>query len=166
MNVARVARQVRQYRGRALLIDANLLILYFVGARRPDMVRSYKRTSRYTVQDFRVLESFISGFTRLTTTPHVLTEVSNLLGDTYEPLCSELRMWMADVISHWTETSTASRVLMQAGHFPRYGLTDTAIADLGRGSCLVLTDDFALAGLLKTKHIEVLRFGELRKICL
>jgi hypothetical protein len=166
MNLQMLVRQIERYRRRELLIDTNLLLLYFVGAFRPDRIRSFNRTSGYTVDDFALLEMVISGFKRLTTTPHVLTEVSNLMGQCEEPLRSDLRGCLGTTIEEWKETSTASRTLTKAPHFPRFGLTDTAIADLAPASCLILTADRPLAGLLEAKGLAVIRFSDLQRICL
>ena len=166
MNLQLLDRQIQRYRRRELFLDTNLLLLYFVGAFRPDRIRSFKRTSRYSDDDFALLEKVISGFKRMMTTPHVLTEVSNLMGQCEEPLRSDLRGWLSTAIEGWNETSTASRTLAKAAHFLRLGLTDTAIADLTPGSCLILTDDRPLAGLLEAKGMAVIRFSDLQSICL
>ena len=166
MNLQMLVRQIQRYRSRELLIDTNLLLLYFVGAFRPDRIRSFKRTSGYTVDDFALLEKVICGFKRMTTTPHILTEVSNLMGQCEEPLRSDLRGWLSAAIQGWRETSTTSRTLAKAPHFPRFGLTDTAIADLEPASCLILTADRPLAGLLAAKGLAVIRFSDLQSIYL
>ena len=166
MNLQLLVRQIERYRRRELLIDTNLLLLFFVGARRPDRIRSFNRTSRYSADDFALLERVISEFKRMTTTPHIMTEVSNLMGQFAEPLRSDLRGYLSAAIQAWNESSTASRNLAKAPHFPRLGLTDTAIADLKPRSCLILTDDRALAGLLEDKGLEVILFSDLRSTCL
>jgi len=166
MNLEMLVRQIERCRRRKLLIDTNLLLLYFVGAYRPDRIRSFNRTSGYSVDDFTLLEKVISGFKQMTTTPHVLTEVSNLMGQCEEPLRSDLRGCLSAAIEGWNETSTASRTLAKAPHFPRLGLTDTAIADLAPASCLILTADRLLAGLLEAKDLAVIRFSDLQRICL
>jgi hypothetical protein len=166
MNSQLLVGQIERYRRRELLIDTNLLLLYFVGAFRPDRIRSFKRTSRYSVDDFSLLEKLISAFKRLTTTPHVLTEVSNLMGQCEEPLRSDLRGFLKTAIEGWNETSTASRTPAKVAHFLRFGLTDTAIADLAPGSCLVLTDDRPLVGLLEGRKVAVICFADLKSTCL
>jgi hypothetical protein len=166
MNLQPLVRQFERYRRRELLIDTNLLLLYFVGALRPDRIGSFNRTSGYSTDDFVLVERVMSAFKRVTTTPHVLTEVSNLMGQCAEPLRSDLRGWLSTVIQSWNEPFTASKTLTGTAHFPRFGLADTAIAALPPGSCLVLTDDHPLAGLLEAKGQAVVRFSDLRQICL
>ena len=166
MNLQVLVRQIERYRRRDLLIDTNLLLLFFVGARRPDRIRSFNRTSRYSADDFALLERVISKFKRMATTPHILTEVSNLMGQFAEPLRSDLRGHLSAAMQAWNETSTASRSLAKALHFQRLGLTDTAIADLQPRSCLVLTDDRPLAGLLEARGLEAILFSDLQSMCL
>jgi hypothetical protein len=166
MNLPLLVRLIERYRRRELLIDTNLLLLYFVGARRPDRIRSFNRTSSYSAEDFALLEKIIAEFKWMTTTPHILTEVSNLLGHFEEPLRSDLRGALSRAIQGWKEAAKPSKTLAKAPHFPRFGLTDTAIADLPRGSCLVLTDDRSLAGLLEAQGIAVIRFPDLQATCL
>ncbi len=86
MNLQLLVRQIQRYRRRALLLDTNLLLLYFVGAFRPDRIGTFDRTSKYSVDDFALLERLISQFKLMTTTPHVLTEVSNLMAQRHLPL--------------------------------------------------------------------------------
>lgn len=162
MNSAQLAKRLQGFRRAELLIDANLLVLYFIGARRPDLIASFSRTRRYTREDFEILEAFVLEFKRMTTTPHVLTEVSNLTGKLGEPLRSELRHWVAEVTRHWTERFTASKTLTQDTAFPGLGLTDVAIATSPSRMTLVLTDDFRLAGLLDQRGLGVIRFADLR----
>jgi hypothetical protein len=166
MNSKLLVRQIQHSRRRDLLIDTNLLLLYFVGSFRPDLIQSFSRTSKYTPDDFALVETLLSKFRRFSTTPHVLTEVSNLMGQCSEPLSSDLRHYLAKTVQAWKETSTPSRILALTSHFPRFGLTDTAIADFKAGMCLVLTDDNSLAGLLQKKGADVIRFSDLQRMCL
>lgn len=59
-----------------------------------------------------------------------------------------------------------SRKLCKAACFPRFGLTDAAIADVAPTSTLILTDDHPLAGFLESRSLDVIRFSELQATCL
>ena len=166
MNARLLIRQIQQYRSRQVLIDANLLLLYFVGALRPDLISSFNRTSAYRAEDFALLEAIFAYFKKFATTPHILTEVSNLMGHCQEPLRSELRGYLARAIQTWGEPLISSRKLTKTSNFIRFGLTDTAIVELAGNSHLVLTDDYALAGFLESRSAGVLRFANLRALCL
>src|SRR6516225_483512 len=126
MNPTLLANRLQRLRSSELLVDANLLVLFFVGARRPDLIPAFGRTRRYTRADFELLGEFLAQFKRMRTTPHVLTEVSNLIGQFSEPLRSEMRRWLSTVVANWTETLTASKTIVADPDFPRVGLTDAA----------------------------------------
>jgi hypothetical protein len=64
MNLQLLVRQFERYRRRELLIDTNLLLLYFVGALRPDRIGSFNRTSGYSTDDFALVERVMSAFKR------------------------------------------------------------------------------------------------------
>ena len=74
------------YRWEGLLIDSNLLLLLFVGLRDRDRIQKFKRTAQFTIRDFERLAAFIRRFKEVVTTPSILTEVSNLLGQLPESL--------------------------------------------------------------------------------
>ena len=71
---------IEKHRGTGVLIDSNLLVLHLVGTVNWERLKTFKRTQAYTLEDFELLEGLISCLGRLFTTPHVLTEVSNLTG--------------------------------------------------------------------------------------
>ncbi len=165
MNAKLLVQQIQRYHNRTLLIDTNLLLLFFVGSFRPDLIKSFKRMSEYSLQDFEILEALLLKFKRFSTTPHILTEVSNFMGQRGEPERSEMRCYLAKSIQAWHETNASSKTLALTSCFPQFGLTDAAIADLVPGTCLVLTDDDPLAGLLKKRGSDVIRFSDLQKGC-
>lgn len=69
-------------KSKALLLDTNLLLLYLVGGKDPQLIDGARRLNAYTEEDFDLLYEFIesNGFLQLVSTPHILTEVSNLVG--------------------------------------------------------------------------------------
>lgn len=68
----------QKYKKLGILVDANLLLVYFLGSFNPQLIPQYKRTEKYTLEDFAVLCRIIKCFDCLITTPNILTEVSNL----------------------------------------------------------------------------------------
>lgn len=71
---------VHEYRPRGVLVDANILLLFFIGSYDTKLITRFKRTSRFTVRDYELVGNFLAAFERRITTPHILTEVSNLAG--------------------------------------------------------------------------------------
>ncbi len=166
MNSDALVQQIGRHRRSLLVIDTNLLLLYFVGALRPGTIRSFKRTSKYSEEDFRLLAGVVGEFQRVQTTPHIFTEVSNLLGQRSEPDRTLLLGKLAEAAQQWSEEYSPAKTLSNTPVFLRLGITDAAIASLRPGSCLVITDDDPLAGTLEKQNHHVIRFRELQAVCL
>jgi hypothetical protein len=73
-----IQRLVVRYARKGILIDTNILLLYFLGSFDQDLIPSFKRTVQFTVEDYNTLLLLLQMFDRLVTTPNILTEVSNL----------------------------------------------------------------------------------------
>jgi hypothetical protein len=75
-----IGHLISLYRRKGLLVDSNLLLLYFVGAYDPERISTFKGTySRgFSEDDFNLLFRLIALFEKIVTTPNILTEVSNL----------------------------------------------------------------------------------------
>jgi hypothetical protein len=74
---------IDRYKAKGILIDANLALLYLVGSYDLRLVGDgkYKKLSKYNTEDYHLLFGLKNVFKKAVTTPHVLTEVSNLVND-------------------------------------------------------------------------------------
>jgi rRNA-processing protein FCF1 len=154
---------IRKYRQKGLLIDANLLLGFLIGSLHPRHLTDCRATTKFFgPADFTLLERFLGQFKRVVTTPHVLTEVSNLAGRLPSSLHTEFRLLFRAVIERLEEQLKPSRIVSAEIDFLRFGLTDTAISMVAAGQYLVLTDDVALAGLLAKRKIDVVNFNRIR----
>lgn len=154
---------VSAYREKGLLIDTNLLLLYSVGKTERARIQRFKRTVKFTVEEFDLLKRFLRLFTKVVTTPHVLTEVSNLMGQLPQDLYALFYGALVSQIAVLEERYTSSVSLAATTHFTRFGLTDSAIAELAPGQYLVLTDDLNLFGYLQNRGIDAINFNHLRQ---
>ena len=163
-----------KYSGTALLPDANLLVFYFVGCVAPNTIGNHPRTSGFTERDFLLLAQVIHEFQkrgRVLTTPHILTEVSNLLrqgklpGDFYGAhLESFVELFRSHIMeARWTEEHIPARDLVQSHTFRRHGLTDAAIAHLSPKKTLVLSTDGGLVRDLTAKNLDAIWFDDMRR---
>ena len=48
-----------RFYGREVLIDTNILLMYFVGTLDPKLIPTFKRTTTYTVEDYGILVRFL-----------------------------------------------------------------------------------------------------------
>jgi hypothetical protein len=153
---------IESYLGKGLLIDTNLLVLFFVGLYSRKRISLFKRTVQFAPEDFDCLTSFMGRFKQVVTTPSILTEVSNMLGQLPSEVRFPVLQKFSIAIRHLQEHFTTSSELSQETCFPRFGLTDASIVRAAQGEFLVLTDDFRLAGYLAKRGIDALNFNHLR----
>ena len=158
--IERLRQLIALYARKGILIDTNILLLYFVGTFDPDRILSFKRTAQFTLEDYRTLLLLLRPFERIVTTPNILTEVGNLsdkLGASYLQL-------FAEQIGLMEEHYIDSRGIVAQEEFTRIGLTDTGIIHLSRSEYLVLTDDFPLSQRLEKNGLDVINFNHIRPL--
>lgn len=151
-----------KYKTKGLLVDSNLLLLYFVGQHDPMQIGTFKRTNTYTADDYSLLRELLSLFSPIVTTPNILTEVSNLSGQMPEALKGEYFDRFRTEVRVLDEKYMRSARASESPYLARVGLTDSVIADISMNKYLVLTDDFRLSNLLQKLHIDVINFNHLR----
>jgi hypothetical protein len=137
--------------GRKIIIDTNILLLIVVGKYDPSLISRFKRTSRYNAGDYALVTDRLVGQpnSALLTTPHVLTEVSNLLGQLYEPARTDCRRILGVLIGGMAERTLPSRDLVPQPSFVTLGIADAVIEQLADSNTTVVTDDFELGGRLQ-----------------
>lgn len=154
---------LKKYRRKGLLLDANLLLLLVVG--RIDAQQIGKRKlSQYREEDWMILAKFVESFgSRLISTAHVLTEVSNLLSDW--PLDSaRARLFdsFKKMIEIVNEVPGDSGAASARAEFPFLGLTDCVLAQL-TDSYLVLSDDARMVVKLNEAGLNAINFTYFRE---
>ncbi|HEU6449697.1 MAG TPA: hypothetical protein VFV23_14790 [Verrucomicrobiae bacterium] len=155
---------VKKYRRKGILIDTNLLIGLLVGTLGPIHLTNCRATKAFTKEDFFLLKSFVEQFETIISTPHILTEVSNLAGRLPESLTENFRSVFRLVIEKLAENHFSALEIVRDNGFPRLGITDTAIAMTVPGTYLVLTDELPLYGILSTRKVDVINFNHIRSI--
>jgi hypothetical protein len=147
---------------RALLVDTNLLLVLIVGTTDRAEVGRFKRTNAYTVDDYDLLLECINEFQSLVVTPNILTEVSNLVGQTDDArrrrFLGALATLAVEVPEHYVESKT----LVSDGRFLRLGLADVSVLQVAQEDVTVLTADLQLYLALVSAGIEAINFNHLR----
>jgi hypothetical protein len=159
-----IERLLLAYRSRGVLVDTNLLLLYFVGLFDPTRISTFKRTASFSSEDFQLLATVLAQFKRIVTTPNILTEVNSLsnqlpehVKDTYYPMFSR-------IVTSLDEYYVPSTTAVSLAGFLRFGLTDTAISELAESRYLVLSDDLKLTIHLQTNGVDTVNFNHLRTL--
>jgi hypothetical protein len=145
-----------------VLIDTNLLLVLIVGSIDRELISRFKRTAAYSASDFDLLVSELSAFGRLVTTPTILAEASNHLGQLRSPARETARGQLKEMIGAWEEHYCASATVMDDVEYRRLGLTDIAICDAALTTRTVFTGDFDLYSLLSRRGALVVNFNHLR----
>lgn len=146
-----------------LLIDTNLLVMLAVGAVDLGQMLRFKRTKKYSVDDFNLLNDYAEEFTGVLVTPSVLTEVSNMVGQLNDPARTAVRVGLAALVPSWTEHYTRSEVVTRDPFFLRFGLTDSAIRIAAGVRATVITDDLPLYLALSKNGVSAENFNHLRE---
>jgi hypothetical protein len=158
-----------KHKGKSVLLDSNLLLVFLSGSLSPRLFGQFKRVSTYTLGDYELLVRLLGSFTILLTTPHILTEVSNLANSLPEWLKPDWYRNFAALIASEQKTPglrerwTSAVELAQMPEFLAFGITDAALTELS-SDALVITEDYRLSGVLRSQGVAVLNFGDLRKL--
>ena len=154
---------VERYRAKGILIDANLALLYLVGSYDLKLVGDgkYKKLSKYNDEDYRLLLRLKNVFKKAVTTPHVLTEVSNLTNDLPEKTKSACLKKFYETFVEIDELNIPSMDAAQRPEFHFLGLTDSALA-LVSDQFLIVTDDARFVKKMNESGLEALNFNHLR----
>ena len=69
---------IDKHRSKGVLVDSNLLVLLLVGLVNKRRIPEFKRTQNFAIEDFDTLSELVEWLGPLRTTPHVLSQVSDL----------------------------------------------------------------------------------------
>lgn len=156
---------VSKYLNKGIILDTNLLLLYLIGLFNPALIQKFKRTDKYSNEDFVITGNFVSKFNHVIITPHILAELSSLskdLPDTY--LYSYFEV-VIKTLSPYTERNISKDIIFQNPLLSRIGVTDVAIHQLSSDTAyLVFTDDMRLTSFLQNSGVDVINLNHIRTI--
>lgn len=148
-----------RYIGKPLILDSNVLLLYWCSSYDPGLVGSFKRLNSFTYPDVALLQKTIKLFKAIHTTPHVLTEVSNLAKSMWirKEWVGHFALQIDIVDEDWI---AAKEIVRTSAMY--LGLTDATLCNLAT-KYVILTIDFPLSNYLETKKLNVINFNHLRE---
>lgn len=153
---------LKSHRGKPAILDSNLLLFSWCSSFDPRLVSSFKRLNSFQDADIELLSETLKIFSVLKTTPHVLTEVSNLANQLPYWIKNDWSGFFAKEISLISEThAPASDIATDLGAI-RFGITDAALTHLACHN-VVLTIDWPLSNLLESRGLWVINFNHLRE---
>lgn len=152
----------KKYKQKGILIDTNILLLWFVGSVNCNRISKFNRTEKFIPEDYDVLINILGYFSKIVTTPNILTEVNSLINQIGEPERTQCLEIMKIGIRQMQEFYIESSNTVEVEGFTKFGLTDTGIVSLARDRYLVLTDDLKLAYYLQNIRIDTVNFNNIR----
>ncbi|MFH1743344.1 MAG: hypothetical protein ABIH23_30425 [bacterium] len=153
---------VEKYGNTGVIYDTNLLLLYFCGLHDRRLITTFKRLAKFTPDDFYILCKAATLFRRLITTPHILSEVSNLLDGVAPHIRENAYQTFASQLTIVKEIFLPAIEVSKADCFGKLGLSDSGIRVLSERNYLVLTEDFPLLSRLQSLGLTALNFNHLR----
>ncbi len=162
MSINELDRLIGKYRHNGVLLDSNLLLLYVIGSTDRSRIKRFKRTDHYSTEEYDLISALLLRFEKIATTPSILTEVSNLMGQLSGKLRETIFNRFGSQIIELNETYTPSSNLAKKKSFARLGLTDAAIIEAGQQGYLLLTDDVTLYYVASSMGVEALNLTRLR----
>jgi hypothetical protein len=153
---------IERHRKSGIAIDSNLLLLLVVGLVDQKLATRFKRTCIFAQEDFELLKKLLARFEKRFVTPHVLTEVSNFIGQVADPQRQLCRVQLAQFVKPSDEHHTPAKDLLEMTEYYTFGLTDASITDLALRQLLVVTVDAPLAHYLSNKGLPAVNFNHVR----
>lgn len=154
---------IKKYYQKGILIDTNLLLLLLVGKFDVDLIEKNNGLSRYTKQDYEILNNFVNKFKLFIITPHILTEISNLSHYISEPKLSGYLNEFVNQLIIFRERNIAKNDILKEKLFTFLGVTDTAIIKIAKSKdYLVLTDDLKQFIQLQNQKVNSINFNHIR----
>jgi hypothetical protein len=155
---------LKPYVGKSAVLDSNVLLLYWAMHFDPRLIHTFKRLNSFQEKDFILLCEILKIFRSIRTTPHVLTEVSNLANSLPE---NRKNTWVAHFSRHIQviKEDFVSAAAIASGPLMHLGLTDAGLAALASDH-VILTIDFPLSKSLESRGLNVINFTHLRSLWL
>jgi hypothetical protein len=152
---------LKPYCGKPVVLDTNVLLLYWCASFDTGLVHTFKRLNSFSEDDIELLHQTLRSFETINTTPHVLTEVSNLANSLpawrKEGWSSHFARQVGVVKENWI---SARMIVETPAIF--LGLTDAALCGLA-STHVILTIDFPLSNYLESRRLNVVNFNHLRE---
>ena len=145
-----------------LIVDAHLLTLYVIGSYDRSLISKHKRCNEFDEIDYDVLIFILSQASEILHSPHVLSEVSNLIRLIGDPIKTKLTSHFSSLLQSSQESYIRSAFAAQHVQHAKLGLADCALL-CGRKDVAILTKDFDLYRAAMAEGRKVINFTHVRE---
>ena len=147
---------------KAVILDANLLILLAVGLASPLHIATHKRLGDYSKRDFDLLRGLLDRASRIVVTPNTLTEAFNLSVYIAEPVRTHIKRVFRDLLTKTEENYVESGRASRHAAFDRLGLTDCVVLEAATADHVVVTADLGLYLQAAKQGLKAINFNHYR----
>jgi len=148
---------------KGLLLDTNLMVVLLLGLVNKRFIGTKKAAAKYNIKDFYFLQKISEKFDKRVTTPHILTEVSNIASLTKTRDNRAFMLVSQAIAESYFEIHHTFKELTGYDHYSKLGLTDTGIVKLvEENNYYVMTNDLPLANIIRSLGKECLYYDELK----
>ena len=163
MNDTYIEHLLKEYKNKGVIIDSGLLLLYFIGKYDVGRIKTFKRTEKYSEEEFLIISNLILGhFSKILTTPNILTEISNLSGQLSKEIKLKFYETFKKEITILHEKFLKSKTLCKNKNISTFGLTDISIKILANKKYLIITDDLPFVNFLQNERIPVINWNHIK----
>lgn len=149
---------------KGLLIDANLLTVLIVGALGRGEIERFKCTRHFSDEDASAVDRLTQQFGWVSTTPHVITEVSNLLDWLDQSKRATALSYLAEFARSSRELGFPSAEIVDTPVYLALGITDAALCmAAAQDPLVVLTVDLPLYQYATGLRVDVINFNHIRQ---
>ena len=153
---------IDKYRTKGIAIDTEILLLLCVGLFDEGLITRFKRTSKYSVDEFKIAQWIIEQISPHLVTPHVLAEFSNLSNNLKERrngYYSAIDSFLKNEI----EIFYPKEDILDEHFFRNLGFADISLFKTCRDKgCVLFTADRPLTDILRGQNIDVINMVEIQ----
>lgn len=136
-------------RGEGIILDTNVLLVFFVGIRNPAWIKDLKLTNTYDEKDFKIILQIIKPFRKIIITDGVLTEVTNHLKNARTD-SSKLHLYFCSLADYLRDSNKVLHPIFkfsdwndqEIARLCKFGFTDISMFEYSsKNRTALLTDD-------------------------
>ncbi len=144
---------------KGIIVDSNIMLLFLVGCYDINYINMFKRTMKYTTEEYYFIRDLLTTYyykDKVYTSPHILTELSNLSKIEGDRRSKYFNIFIK-ILNNTCEIYIEKNKILEFKELPKFGITDIGIFKIAKEkNLLVLTDDFRLSSYLLDNRINTL----------
>ncbi len=148
-----------------LILDTPILLLYLIGSYETNFIRRFKRTHKYSREDYEYIKQIIMRARRIYITPQIVAEISNYSLEVDHGRLGNYMMVLIEKFKGFQEEYIKLEKLLKNDRLlTKIGFTDISIIESAKNieNCIVLTDDHPFSQKANSLGCRVINFTELR----